>query len=272
MFHAIVTNRNHHPWRTGEICAVDRIEAMRRQENKIYHCNTPKQRFSQFEIITNETNIRVNNKWREKICSWYYGVVDYFNLSRQIVAISIDLLDRFFVERDHECDENVALLASLTTMFIAIKTHERKQFELCDIAQLCVGEFLPDDIRSMELEILKALKWMVNPPTTVEYIFHILKFLPINSHTPERTIFELSCYIAELSLFDSFLIGTSRSIIAFSAILNVLDYEINPFHCPVHYKEEFLNNLFINLDFDSEGGEINCVRNRLRSILSAAKV
>lgn len=267
MFQTIVANRN---WHTRGTCAIDRIDAMRRQEIKVYH--TPKQSFPQSEIRIDDKKIRVNGKWREKICSWYFDIVDYFHLSRQTVAISLDLFDRFFAKRGDECDENLALLASLTILYIVIKTHDTKEFKLCDIARLCVGEFLPDDILRMELKILKALKWRVNPPTIVDYIFHILFFSPANSNTPDRTIFELSCYVAEISLFDSYFIGMPRSIIAFASILNVLEDEICPFYCPVNYKEEFLNNLFMYLGFEREEGEVNSARKRLRSLLSTTRL
>ena len=40
----------------------------------------------------------VNDIWREKICEWSYEVVDHFEMDRETVAISLNLLDRFLAK------------------------------------------------------------------------------------------------------------------------------------------------------------------------------
>jgi len=264
--------RNCHPWCTSGFCVVDQISVMRRQETITYQCTTFKKILSQPEVSINGVNIRVNNSWREHICNWSYEIADYFGLSRQTVAISLDLFDRFFAKRGNTCDERSALLASLTTLYIAIKINETKKVKLCTLTQLCIEDVLPEDIAVMELKILKSLEWMVNPPTAVDFIHRVLILLPVNIHTPvQRTIFELSCYVAELSVCDSFFVKIPRSIIAFAAILNVLD-QICTLHFPMVCQEEFISDLYLCLKLDFGEDEINFVRQRLRYILTDAKL
>jgi len=248
---------------------IDRISAMRRQETNNYYCSTFEQRFSQSQIGIDDFN-RMNSHCREKICSWSYEIIDYFELSRRTVALSLDLFDRYFAKSGiNMYDERSVRLVSLTSLYIAIKVHETKKVEIYTLMRLCIGYFLFEDIQLMELEILKSLKWMVNPPTTVDFIYHFLKLLPVTVRTPIRNkIFEVSCYVAELSVCDSFFVGIPRSNIAFAAILNVLDHEICPIHCPVGYQEEFLSDLCLCLNLNRRGNEVNFVRKRLQDILN----
>lgn len=267
----IISIQNCHPWCISGFCVVERIAAMRRQETRTYGYNGIEQNTYQSEVIF-DINIREKSNFREQICSWSYKIIDYFKLSRQTVAISLDLFDRFFAKRDSNWDESYTLLASLTTLYIAIKIHETKEVKLCTLMQLCFGHFRPGNIIQMELKILKSLKWMVNPPTTVDFIYHVLKLFPMNISTSvRRTIFELSCYTAELSVSDSFFVGTPRLIIAFAAIMNVLDYEVCLAKCPLSYREVFLSDLSLYLDLNCGGDEVNNIRKRLRDILSETK-
>jgi len=245
---------------------------MRKQESKTYHCSTFEHNFSPSAVGIGGINIRLESHWREKVCSWSYEVIDYFQLSRKTVAISLDLFDRFFAKSGNMYDERRAHLTSLTTLYIAIKIHETKKVPIYALTQLCIGYFLREDIIKMEIEILKSLNWMVNPPTTVDFIYYMLTFLPVNICTPVRgVIFDLSCYVTELSVCDSSFVGIPRSIIAFAAILNVLDHEICPIFCPVGCQEEFLSDLYLCLDLNSGGNEINLVRKRLLDILNHCK-
>ena len=110
------------------------------------------------EVGIDDINVRENNNWREKICSWSYKIIDHFELSRHTVAISLDLFDRFFAKRSSNWDENYVLLTSLTTLYISVKIHETKRVRLHTFTQLCIGRFLPKDILQTELDILKSLE------------------------------------------------------------------------------------------------------------------
>jgi len=257
-----------HSWCTNGFCVVDRFNAMNRKEITTYQCNTIEQRFYHSELNIEDMRIRVSSTWREILCSWSYEIIDYFDLSRRTVAISLDLFDRFCAKRDNVYNESYARLTSLTTLYIAIKSHETKKIKLCTLTKVLNGYFLAEDILQMEIEILTSLKWTVNPPTTVDFISDILHILPVNlCIIVRRTIFDLSCYAAEMSVCDSFFIGIPRSIVAFAAIINVLDYEISPACCPIRYQKEFLNDLFLYLNLKKGGVEVTVVRKRLCDLL-----
>mmetsp|Transcript_30165 Transcript_30165/g.42740 ORF Transcript_30165/g.42740 Transcript_30165/m.42740 type:complete len:335 (+) Transcript_30165:2-1006(+) len=199
---------------------VDRITVMRKQEETDYlYSNylpdieaSPKGKFG------------LNRMWREKICHWSYNVVDHFDLGREVVAISLDLFDRFLATRGNSYDGNMALLTSLTTLHLAIKLHAKKKIRISTLAALSRSQFKPSHIEDMEWEILNALSWKLHPPTAYSFVFHFLLFLPVETSQPIRMeMYDLSRYLTELATCDPFFVQKKSSVIAFAAILTVVD-------------------------------------------------
>jgi len=247
---------------------IDRINAMKRQEMAfyLYHMYLQPSRTRQCEDDRLEFYA-----WREKICHWSYSVIDHFDLSRHTVAISLDLFDRFLATKGNKCKGSCALLISLTTLYIAVKINESKKIKLSTLTHLSRGQFDSQDIEKMEVKILKALSWLVHPPTVVDFIHQILKLLPVQIRQPVRyKIFELSRYTAELSVCDPFFIEYPPSMIAFAAILNVLKYEIDFDSCPAHYRDRFLSDLYENLNFHRDCTAVKDARDRLQKTLTAS--
>ncbi|KAH8078455.1 hypothetical protein JL720_9646 [Aureococcus anophagefferens] len=59
----------------------------------------------------------------------------------------------------------MAWLASIASIFLASKIEETRPFRTSDFVTLSDGLFSGSDLRLMELELLCALKWHLNPPT-----------------------------------------------------------------------------------------------------------
>jgi len=247
---------------------IDCISAMKRQEMAFY--------LYRIYVQPSQTSQCENDRlefyaWREKICHWSYSVIDHFDLSRHTVAISLDLFDRFLATKGNKCDGSCALLISLTTLYIAVKIHESKKIKLSTLTHLSRGQFDSQDIEKMEVKILKALSWLVHPPTVVDFIYHILKLLPVQIREPVRNkIFELSRYTAELSVCDPFFIEYPPSMIAFAAILNVLEYEIDYDCCPAGYRDRFFSDLYGDLNFHRGRTAVKNARDRLQTTLTAS--
>lgn len=245
---------------------IDRIRAMKHQE---------KTNYAYRNYIRNPLNFSISSDtseligWREKICHWTYNCIDHYNLHRETCAVSINLFDRFIATRGNRCDGNLALLTSITTLYIAIKVHEKKKIKLSTLAQLSRGQFGTEDIELMELEILQALAWLVHPPSVVEFITLFLKFLPPEILMPVRNdIFELSRYLAELSVCDPFFIEHTNSDVAFAAILNVLEDDVS-YDCVSHSsRERFLRDLQTHLALGRGKGTVRLARDRLQTMLT----
>jgi len=214
-------------------------------------------------------DVRLNSSWREKICHWSYSVVDHFELSRETVAISIDLFDRYLATRGNRCNGSSALLTSLTTLYIAIKLNEPKKIKLTTLSNLSRGQFFPPDIEEMEFRILSSLDWMVHPPTVVSFVSHFLLFLPQVHSSVRKDIFELARYLAELSICDAFFVDCSSSTIAYSAVLNVMD-DISLSRISAGARHRFLAELYERVGLDHRDDDVRTARERLREIFASS--
>jgi hypothetical protein len=243
---------------------IDRFRAMKKQEQTHYayrnYIRNP-----QSTLISSQTKDLI--EWREKICQWTYSVIDHFELHRETVAISIDLFDRFIATRGNRCDGDLALIISLTTLYIAIKIHERKRIKLSTLTQLSRGQFRAKDIELMELDILQALSWLVHPPTVSEFVTLYLKFLPPEVQGPVRSeIFEQTRYLGELAVCDPFFIEHDSSTIAFAAILNVLEDNVSYDLMPHSSRERFLRDLQTHILLQRGKATVRLARNRLQTM------
>mmetsp|Transcript_8098 Transcript_8098/g.15250 ORF Transcript_8098/g.15250 Transcript_8098/m.15250 type:complete len:293 (+) Transcript_8098:153-1031(+) len=246
------------------------IIAMRHKEVSMYRFAKFYKPVKSIGVVGNPEcmNIRDDIGCRDKICNWTYSVIDHFELSRQTVAISIDIFDRYMATRGNLCDSNLALLTSLATLYIAIKVNEKKKMKLCTLAKLSRDRFSPQDIELMETEILTSLSWLVHPPTTLDFISHIIKLMPLDASLKTRhDIFDMSRYVAELSVCDRYFVEHHKSTIALATLLNVLEDEISYEEIPRADRQNFLRYLTSAFPWFTENvGAINLCRDRLRHL------
>lgn len=249
---------------------VSTINAMRHKEVAMYHFAKFYKPATSMNILDNPgfMNIREDSACRDKICNWTYSVIDHFELSRQTVAISIDIFDRYMATRGNWCNSNVALLASLATLYIAIKVNEKRKMKLCTLAKLSRDRFTPQDIEAMETEILVSLSWLVHPPTTLDFVSHLIKLLPLDASLKTRhEIFDISRYVTELSVCDRYFVELHKSTVALAAILNVLEDEIPYEDIPRADRQKFLQYVTDAFPWFTEHvHEINLCRDRLRHL------
>ena len=249
--------------------SADRLKAMKNQENRLYdHTNFLRTKQNAAQSLLVDSIV-----WREKICAWTYSVIDHFNLSRSTVAVSMNLYDRYLATCGNKCEGRFALLCSLSTLYISIKLHEPKNsLERCGISELCKlsrGQFRAKDIEDMELKILQALSWLVNPPLATDFISLVLNLLPPTVHPFVRQrIFELSQYIIELTVCDPFFIQSPASVIAFAAMLNVLEADIDCLSFSSTNRNMFLQEVQNALSLDKSDHEVRRHRKRMHNILS----
>jgi hypothetical protein len=138
--------------------------------------------------------------------------------------VSLNLFDRFLATRGNKCNGNLALLTSLTTLHIAIKLHDMKKIKISTLANLSRGQFGAKHIEEMEWKVLIALNWKLHPPTQYAFVSHLVLFLPQEAPSPVRKeLFELSRYLTELAVCDSYFVEVNNSTAAFAAILNVME-------------------------------------------------
>lgn len=219
--------------------------------------------------------------WRRKICEWAYNVVDHFHLDREVVSLSLSYLDQYISIKRNEVektskgmssrridrilsdkiDGRTFQLAATTSLYIAIKVHgehidrqildSTQKLTISSFVDLSRGQFSAEDLVSMELELLEALKWRVNPPTPVKFAAYLLRLLPtqlrrkghreynddirqqeskLSFTIDERVVhvlYELSRYLTEVSVYVHSLSATFKpSVVAYATVLisiNLID-------------------------------------------------
>jgi len=249
---------------------MDRLKVMKEKENNLYahsHFLKTRQNAARKSLLVNSV------LWREMICTWAYNVSDHFNLSRSIVAVSMNLYDRYLTTCGNKCEGRFALLCSLSTFYIAIKLHVPKSIlarcNMPELSKLSRGQCHAKDIEDMERKILEALSWLVNPPLASDFIPLILNLLPPIVHPFVcQNMFELSQYLVELTVCDPFFIDSLPSVIAFAALLNVLEEDIDYLSFSLTNRAMFLQEVQHILSLNKSDLEVQRHRSRMRKLLS----
>jgi hypothetical protein len=247
-------------------CVLDRLRAMIIQEDTHYSYESyfPNTSWEEMEL-----QAQLNASWREKICQWSYNVVDHFDLPREVVAISLDLFDRYLATRGNQCSGNMALLASLTTLHIAIKVHSEKNIKVSTLASLSRGQFGAEHIEQMEWRVMNALGWKLHPPTLFAFVSHLLMLFSNDvHHTVRKELFEVAIYMAELSVCDSYFVRFPASTVAMAAIINVME-DLPLSRLSLRCRDDFWSTLSHHVS-GFHPTDITAAQDRLRAMFSAS--
>ena len=171
---------------------------------------------------------------RMKLVDWCYDIVDTCLLSRETVAVAMNLVDRFMSTRvcnkSQFCRSELQLVA-VTALYISIKINERIPFSSQDFATMSQGTYSLEEIESMEIELLQAVEWRLNAPTALQIGFQIISLLPLHQEL-EKTfeaaqtrliLQEELAFQTELAVREYRLTMQRASTVALAAIMNAID-------------------------------------------------
>ena len=199
----------------------------------------------------------VDAKARKVIAEWCCKIMKLFKYSSNTAEIAMSYLDRYSCIRP----ESVLLnrqhyqLAALTCVYMAIKIHESSSsvLPIGYMMKLTTGRMTTsiEDIQNMELQILFALQWNMNPSTIMDFVHMYLKLIApsdvllksgrqqqqvvvegpdresssssSNLHPPDL-ILELTSYQVTPSILEyEFCCQYKKSNIGFAALLNSIE-------------------------------------------------
>ena len=213
------------------------VEAMRVQEEAGYQC------VDYLSQVPAETStLPVNEECRRKMTEWCYQVVDYCKFSRETVAIAMSLIDRYLCSKNGQealVNRKLFQLASMTSLYTAVKVHEPEAMEPKTIAGLSRGAYTEEQVTKMELDLLAAVGWKLNPP--LAFVQHCLALLPDGcmSMSDKEAILEVAKFQTELALDDYSLVKVNASTIALAAVGNAL----SSLNVDMAVQQEFLGAL-----------------------------
>jgi len=207
------------------------IEAMLRQEKKGYKCENylyQEQHSDKDMISVAIHNREFNRNNREKMIDCYNQVAECCNFSSETVAIATSCLDRFVATKTGSMslvDSSFFRLAGMTALYTTVKIYEVDVMDPGMLSKLSQGLYTKDDIEKMEIKMLSALEWRVNPPTALAFVRQFLDTIrsltSMNSITMNN-VYDLCQIQTELALRDSRLIAVPNSATAFASLMNSL--------------------------------------------------
>ncbi|NXH89196.1 CCNE1 protein, partial [Edolisoma coerulescens] len=118
-------------------------------------------------------------KMRAILLDWLMEVCEIYKLHRETFYLALDFFDRFMATQEDDA-KTLLQLIGVTSLFIAAKIEEVYPPKLHQLACVTDGACTEDEIISMELIIMKALNWKLNPLTVVSWLNIYLQVAYLN--------------------------------------------------------------------------------------------
>jgi len=158
---------------------------------------------------------------------WTNNLVDFCHYNRETAAIVISCFDCFLSSPEGSKTLMNSLqfqLAAMTAFYTTAKVHERQAIDPFSIAKLSRGAHSEEAVVQMELYLLKALQWRVNPPTAMRFAELFLELIPremIDDHR-RMVVMDLVRFQLDVSLYEYRLSLQRSSHLGLAALMNAL--------------------------------------------------
>ena len=219
---------------------------------------------------------------RKMVVDWCYGIVDHFNLSRQSVAMAMEMVDRFLDMPSFSTDAARAAdgslhsqgkfqLLAIAALYSSIKVNENHVMSSDLFADNCGGLYTKEEIEGME-HILSGgslLRWNY-APTAYQVGHSILSMLVPYVNIPEAAwafLLDEMKYQTEHAVRDYYFSTQRTSTIALAAIFHAVEGIGSP-----EKRQEVLGALLVRVmlrfDFD-HSNVISAAKNRLQRLIQS---
>mmetsp|Transcript_7718 Transcript_7718/g.17451 ORF Transcript_7718/g.17451 Transcript_7718/m.17451 type:complete len:287 (+) Transcript_7718:112-972(+) len=173
---------------------------------------------------------KITESDRMEIVEWCYSIIDKCQLSRETVAIAMEMVDRFASKESNSdmllYNHTLFQLLAMAALYSSIKTNERIAFSSDFFAIMSRGEYSVDEIEAMELIMLNGLSWRIVAPTSIQMAHHILSLLLPHVIIEESTwgfILDEVRYQTECAVKHIYFTTQRPSTVAIAAIFNTLE-------------------------------------------------
>ncbi|XP_048371820.1 G1/S-specific cyclin-E1 [Sphaerodactylus townsendi] len=170
-------------------------------------------------------------KMRVILLDWLMEVCEVYKLHRETFYLAQDFFDRFMATQ-HNVVKTLLQLIGISSLFIAAKLEEIYPPKLHQFAYVTDGACTEDEILSMELIVMKALKWNLSPMTVVSWL-NIYMQVAYPSDISEmllpqypKTIFVQIAELLDLCILDIGCLGYTYGILAASALYHFSSCEL----------------------------------------------
>lgn len=166
--------------------------------------------------------------WRQQMFDWACMVVDTFQMDRQAVAMSFNLLDRFIAKElltpgSPPVTRDDYQLFSMVCLFIVVKIVESFPQKLNIQALVAMSRnFYPREvIEATELEICNALNWRLHSPSAIGYVRLYLELFPSDvKESMSRDVIVTATTLTEIAVSDSIFVAYKPSLVGLAATIH----------------------------------------------------
>jgi len=197
---------------------TDRLEVMRKQESTTFVCS---------DYLNTTTSPRmIDEVCRTKMLTWCLQVLDFGKFKRETVVMAMSYLDLFLSSGTQRAMDVIKTrkeyqLASMTTLYMAIKLYEPVEMDTNALALLSRDTYEAKDFARMEFDILFALNWRVHGPTVLtflEYFMAVISPRPVRKDTGFDTLTHICKQYVELTLGDYYFVTQKPSTVAIAVL------------------------------------------------------
>merc|ERR1712215_129543 len=155
----------------------------------------------------------VTDKMRAVLVDWLVEVQIQFKLLQETLFMTIDTIDRFLAVEGKCIYKSRLQLVGVAAMFLMAKVEEVYAPEVSDFVYITDNTYTGEEIRDMELRIVKALNFWLHQPVSIGFLRRYSKAgdVDVLQHS-------LAKYILELSLYEYNLVPISGSLVAASSL------------------------------------------------------
>jgi len=206
----------------GEV--IDRLGVMRKQEDTTYVCS------DYLELATSPSMI--NELCRTKMLEWCFQVTEFGKFKRDTVVMAMSYLDLFLSSGSTRAIDSIKTrrefqLASMTTLYMALKLFEPVELKTSVFATLSQNTYTAKNFAEMEFDILSDLNWRVNRPTVLSFLEQFFALIPTRLARNDMVMKSLE-YICkqytELTLSDYYFVTQKPSTIAIAVLSTSLQH------------------------------------------------
>ncbi|XP_038631361.1 G2/mitotic-specific cyclin-B3 [Scyliorhinus canicula] len=157
----------------------------------------------------------LNIEMRAILVDWMVEVQENFELNHETLYLAVKLVDHYLAMT--VCMRETLQLLGSTAFLIAAKFDERCPPCVDDFLYICDDAYQREELLSMEMNILRTLKFDINIPVAYRFLRRYAKCARANLET-----LTLARYICELTLQEYEFIWESASKLAASCLLLAL--------------------------------------------------
>ena len=170
-----------------------------------------------------------NPIWRQMIVEWCYSITDRVGADRELVYITMNILDRFLdVKISYRTDKKEYEKAIIASLLITAKLYAEEDY-IClrQLLQLTSSCFTSRDILDTAVDIYESLSWEHSIPTAARFVHTLVRLLPKNSFArtekSRADIFDNAIHQIELSVQDVICSNLPPSLVAWMVVENALE-------------------------------------------------